>query len=425
MSDAAAGTPARPAKPKRLVVPAADGLRGLAVLSVIAYHISYASGRPPLHSTFLQNLSVSGYFAPDFFFVLSGFLLFLPVMTSGTFGRVRTYAFRRAARILPAYYLAIVVTQLLDPLLGTPMRDYPMWTPLGALSLLLHLTFLQHTVGLSLKLSEGFNVEGAIWTLSVEAVFYLLLPLVAVRFARRPFVWLAGALVLAAAWRHAAVHLLIPLPHLAGLSNHLFDKELLLTQFPTYAGSFAAGMTVAWVFVRLKQSKVAIPPLAIVGVQAVSAAVILWGMAQGGHEDLTGTANVLAHWTTTSPLAMWFAVLLLATAMAPRWAQVLVRNKAIRRVGDISYGMYLSHLLFIGFALTTLHWLPTGTNRDWLRMAALTLPGCMIVGAASYRWVEQPFIRWAKRRSSGVPEPLPVPAVAPRVREPVAPPPAR
>ncbi|MGH2718381.1 MAG: acyltransferase family protein [Actinomycetota bacterium] len=386
-------------------MPAADGFRGLAIVSVMLYHISYGSGRPPLHSGVLQDLSVAGYIMPDFFFVISGFLLFLPVVLSGTFGSVRTYAIRRAARILPAYYLAIVATGLVDKAIVTnPLRDYPLWHPLGLLSLFLHLTFLQHSVGLALKLSEGFNVNGAIWTLSIEAVFYVLLPIVAVRYARHPFLGLAGALVLAALWRHASLHLQIPLPHLAGLTSKTFDRGFLVTQFPTYAADFAAGMTAAWVFVKLRRASFTIPVWVIVPVQCIAGALILRGMIAGAAADIAGTSNPYAHWTTTTLPMLCFTVLLLATAMAPLWAQVLVRNKLSRKIGDISYGMYLWHLLFVGFALTTLHWAPNATNGDWLRMAVFTFTGAILCGAASYHWIERPFIRWAKRRSAAVPQ---------------------
>src|SRR5204862_85831 len=108
-------------------------------------------------------------------------------------------------RILPAYYAALVATVglLLFP---SRTRAYGLPRHNVALNLLLHATFLQHNVGSALGLPEGFGINGAVWTLSIEALFYLLLPLVAVRFFRRPVIGLGLGLGIAAAWRLAVAH---------------------------------------------------------------------------------------------------------------------------------------------------------------------------------------------------------------------------
>jgi len=75
-------------------------------------------------------------------------------------------------------------------------------------SLLLHLVFLQHNVGMVLgpglgSVAEGFGVITVVWTLSIEAVFYAVLPLVASRYWRRPFVGLALAVALSLGWQRS------------------------------------------------------------------------------------------------------------------------------------------------------------------------------------------------------------------------------
>jgi peptidoglycan/LPS O-acetylase OafA/YrhL len=384
----------------RINVPAADGFRGLAATAVISYHCLYAAGLPRLHSPLVRDILAAGYMGVDFFFVLSGFLLFLPVASAGgKFGSVKSYSLRRVARILPAYYLALLVTQLFDPLFVKVPRGYPVTSLRGLESLLLHATFLQHSVGLSLGFSEGFGINGAVWTLSIEALFYLILPLVAVRYFRHPFWGLAGALVLAMGWRVASSHLWLPLPHLPVLMQPKLAKLVLITQFPTYVAHFALGMTAAWIFVRLRRDRVVVPAWFLVAAQAVALTGIIWAMASAGGGDIAGTTGPLHNWAATTPVAMCFAVLLLSTALAPPWAQFPVRNRAVRRLGDISYGAYLWHLLFIGFALQTLHWVPDGTNSDFARMFAFAFAGALAAGWASYRFIEQPAIRWARRRS--------------------------
>lgn len=406
----------RPEGGTRIRIPAADGFRGLAALAVVAYHCLYAAGLPRLHSNLVRDIVASGYIGVDFFFVLSGFLLFLPVAAAaGTFGSVKAYALRRAARILPAYYLVLVVTQLFDALLVKVPLDYPLYSGRGLESLMLHATFLQHSVGLSLGFSEGFGVNGVVWTLSIEAVFYVVLPIVALRYFRHPFLGLLAALGLAIVWRVASSHLWIPLPHLAGLTHPAFTKEILVTQFPNYLAHFAAGMTAAWIFVWLRRERLVVPAWVCVGTQAVALSALVWLLASAGAHNIARTAGPLDNWTATTPVAFVFALLLLATALAPPWARFPVSNPVVRRFGDISYGVYLWHLIFVGFALQSLHWVPDGTNGDFLRMFAFTLVGSCVAGWLSYAFLEQPILRWARRRSrqreaDAAPRPLPNPA---------------
>src|SRR5207253_956983 len=95
--------------PERIRVPAADGFRGFAAITVLLYHCMYGAGLPPLGSDLLRNYLLAGFVGVDFFLVLSGFLLFLPVAAArGGFGDLRSYPLRRVPRILPAYYAALV-----------------------------------------------------------------------------------------------------------------------------------------------------------------------------------------------------------------------------------------------------------------------------------------------------------------------------
>jgi peptidoglycan/LPS O-acetylase OafA/YrhL len=77
-----------------------------------------------------------------------------------------------------------------------------------------------------------------------------------------------------------------------------------------------------------------------------------------------------------------------------------VTNRVARRLGDISYGIYLSHLLFVELALTALHFFPAGNLVAFLRMVGFVATGSLLVGWASYVWVERPLTRWARRRSA-------------------------
>src|SRR6185436_20634433 len=89
-----------------------------------------------------------------------------------------------------------------------------------------------------------------VWTLSVETVFYVLLPVIAGAYYRRPLVGLAIAAALLIVWRLVALHV----DSIFGASAATQDRLDIVyaSQFPSWGLSFAAGMTGAWAYVRLR-----------------------------------------------------------------------------------------------------------------------------------------------------------------------------
>lgn len=392
--------PVTSAATPRVIVPALDGFRGLAALTVVLYHVFSGAGLPPLGNTTLRDVLESGYVGVDFFFVISGFVLFLPtVVTGGHFGNVRAYGVRRAARIIPAYYVVLVATVVLQPLLNAERASLPWDGHTGALSFLLHLSFLQHSVGALRGYPEGFVVIGVAWTLTLEVMFYAVLPLVAAWYFRHPVVGLAIALIGSVSWKLWAVNASFSVGWLPGTASPSLRRVILLTQFPGYLAQFAAGMTAAWLFVRWRSSRHAWLPRVAVGFQVLAAATIVWGMRTAGRRDFSGHAGDYDHWTRTLPVAMAFAVLVLATVLAPRWAQSPFANPVARRLGDVSYGIYLWHTLIIGFAIVTFGYVGDGTTGAFLILLAVTLTGSLVLASLSLGLVERPCIRWGRRRS--------------------------
>src|SRR5436190_4776765 len=96
-------------------VPALDGLRGIAILLVLAIHSPTPPSQdwPSLLLTFLQS---SGWMGVDLFFVLSGFLIggILLDMPSRV-ESLRSFYARRALRIWPLYYVALLLALFVVP----------------------------------------------------------------------------------------------------------------------------------------------------------------------------------------------------------------------------------------------------------------------------------------------------------------------
>ena len=173
-----------------------EGLRGVAVLLVILFHyavvlepryadpwIAAIDSWLPAH-VILRN----GTLAVDLFFLITGFLLVLPWLRHAARGGEPPSAIafyrRRVRRILPAYYVHLLVLFfVLVPLLRG--LEYWRYDPTYLFQNLSAHIFLLHYF--SPATSASVSVNGALWTLAIEAQFYLLLPLLAPCFARAPW----------------------------------------------------------------------------------------------------------------------------------------------------------------------------------------------------------------------------------------------
>ncbi len=147
-----------------------DGVRGLAFLLVFEAHITHAGvwgygGNNPFISAFFGV----GYTGVTLFFVLSGFLLFLPYTQALLFKKAwpqpKIYYIRRILRIFPGYFFSLfILVMFTEPHFIQP-RNWGQLIP-----------FLTFTMGF--YNSSGL-INGPYWTLAVEFQYYLILPLIA------------------------------------------------------------------------------------------------------------------------------------------------------------------------------------------------------------------------------------------------------
>ncbi len=151
-----------------------DGVRAIACLIVIAYHISLMARDTHLWTVqghpITTAVVLSGGAGVTLFFVLSGFLLFLPYAKALLFEQpwpgARLFYLRRVLRIIPGYYFSLVLLVLFS------QSQYLQPQRWG--QLLLFPLFLMDS---SQKTFQQLN--GPYWTLAIEWQYYLLLPLIA------------------------------------------------------------------------------------------------------------------------------------------------------------------------------------------------------------------------------------------------------
>lgn len=411
--------------------PSLDGIRALAVLWVFAFHALalLGGGIGSASAGSAAALAETGLLGVQLFFVLSGFLLALPWMRSAQAAAPRPSAARfcqrRMRRILPAYYvhLALLFGIILPLLHG----GYALLRgELGVLNLAAHAS-LMHFLHPGSAGSLGLNM--ALWSLSIEAQFYLLLPLLALLFTgNRVFIALPAAVFVSLAWKtwapgivgpwlwhNVPTSLLVYFDPLTGLPTAYAPHTIeffVERQFPGELMAFALGMATANLAARMeaRDRSGAVRPFA--GFSLVAGGTVLC--------LLLGWAAALAWIPFESVLAgeTWrllglpaflvsvsLVVLLAHRADAAReaWPQVsqpsgdgrivrwILGNAPLATMGLVSYGFFLWHepvLRMLRAGLIHMSWTlnPTVT-------VPLALLAGLIVAAASFRFVERPWLR--------------------------------
>ncbi len=349
-----------------------DGLRALAALSVFGFHawlytraIPVAVGRSTATDYVLHELRLGLVL----FFVLSGFLLYRPWVAAALSGRpapsLRRYALRRAMRVAPAYYVAVLASvALLWNLGSSPGVRLP-----SGESLPLFAVFAQNFSGGTLM-----TLNPPTWTLAVEVTFYVALPLLGAlavrgRGTRRrqalvPLLMLLGGLATNAT--------------LAAYPSNTWSKTL-----PALLPYFALGMLAAVLVHGRRCGPRAQRLLLAGGLTAVLADALLWSLPLGAD------ATPFLHTVRDVLAGAGFAVIVGAVAAGPPLRAV----SALASLGTISYGLYLWHVPLLVWARAR-----GFVALNPLAATAAVLPASALVAAASWRWVERPALAWARGR---------------------------
>ena len=235
--------------------PALDGLRGIAILAVLAIHTHHIFGWPLLKG---GNVGV------DIFFVLSGFLITaLLVQEWGETGTIslKSFYWRRALRLVPALLLLLVALYFLSDLLLSTVeanetrRAMPVAfvyaSDLALAFFNIRLGALQHT-----------------WSLAIEEHFYLIWPLVLVAglklgIGKKRLVMITLLLALASALQRAVLHQVGASPVRTYYGFDTRADGLLI--------GCAMGLCVSWGMVRLRSLKPLLKPSLLTALPAMTA----------------------------------------------------------------------------------------------------------------------------------------------------------
>jgi peptidoglycan/LPS O-acetylase OafA/YrhL len=342
-------------------VPAIDGLRAVAVLSVMIYHLK-------------AGALLGGFVGVDVFFVISGFVVTLSIHKRrfASIGALLAYFYaRRLVRIAPALVAMLLITSLLAVAfipyawLSDANRTTAFYAFFGLSNVL-----LAQTADDYFGPRTDFNPFVHTWSLGVEEQFYLIFPL------------LIGATVLAWSKRGNALSLAVTIAlSILSLAACVIlsrpDPIFSFFQIPTRFWELGLGAALAlsashW---SGRLERWGAPALNAVGLAAIAALLVSFFLCDERHFPFP--------WALLPVFASAATICVLFT-QRPTLVNGLFSSRLFVVIGLLSYSLYLWHWPIY----VLLRWT---TGLDTLAPQALAVAATFAAAALSYRFVEQPF----------------------------------
>lgn len=354
-----------------------DTIRGVSILLVLLHHfnIAYPLGGTPVARVFgadaVHALARNGNYGVTMFFVVSGYLITSNARARfGSLDRIRLGAFyrRRFARIAPCAWLLVLVVTVLGTA-GVPIFGNHPETGPPVSFWMVDLAALTFWLNVLMARSGWLNyVLCAMWSLSVEEVFYLGFPLLCLAARRRA--WLVAALlgfvVAGPVWR----------------AGHQDDETGFLFAYLACFDGIAIGCLAA--IVRAQVAPFLRPVAWMVRIAIVSGLAVLYLVASIAETNVFGV-SVFALGTA--------GLVLLCDGPAGTGRDPTLRP--VRASGRLSYELYLFHLLVLA-ALRTI-WPPEtmSANAVVILLGVYATGSAVVAHAVAHRFSE-PANRWLR-----------------------------
>lgn len=337
-----------------------DGLRGIAALWVLAFHLSegahieYLKARlPDIFSLILGH----GYLGVPIFFVLSGYVMFVSTASLTQKADVVTCSriiLRRLVRLAPPYYVAVTLAALVMASKSAILHESV--SNIRVSQVLSHFIYAQDIFGTE-PLSPVF------WTLAIEVQFYIF-------FAG--LLWLGYVL-------NRRFGFLRPMPVLIGCS--LLLSLVWISVAPTivlhgifvrFWYSFALGAVIATTTTKKKSSYLGF---------LMAIAVLAAGMIQSSAFVITTalTSLLLLYATSSGRVYSWLS-----------WWP-------LQFIGACSYSIYLFHSVVTGISSRLIVKIMGQTLSEEIVLAIAVPALCIMFAYVCYRYIELPAVRWSHR----------------------------
>ena len=358
----------------RFYRPELDALRFFAFFGVFAFHAAPralpfydAAGAPRWLSHLLISIFGAGAYGVDLFFALSAFLitsLLLRERTATGTLDLRRFYLRRILRIWPLYLSFVAFAAIAARLI--PGQILPPRYVAG------YALLAGNWIYVFYGLPSSFAIP--LWTVSIEEQFYLAWPLALRRAGIRAIAAIAVCLLLVAnLWR---IWLATTAAPLSAMEYNTFTR----------LDPIALGVLIALFAHKLptmsRQLRVAL----------LSSAILIWIAMYAFSVPSNPPAQSTWRLAIAHPITALASAAMLLSVLGSQHG--FLRDKRLLYLGKISYGLYVVH----EFAhLCASQLLPASTPWQVLAQSLLALSFTVALAAASYRWLESPFLRWKER----------------------------
>jgi len=353
-------------------IPALDGLRGIAILAVMLYHLEKFI--PELH-----ELTKGGFLGVDVFFVLSGFLITSILLKEhGKTEKIhlKNFYLRRLFRLIPAYWFFLVILYFFAPFFLPEIEIKVLYDNYSFLIAFLYFTNWNRA-GADGGIAGNLNHT---WSLSIEEQFYIIWSLVLFfafkenRSRRAIFTITIGGVALVIIWR------LIRALTGTGIDILYYSTD---TRIDALLIGCAASMIYMWKLIpRSFFRSIYFDLLAFAAYLG-----IVWTFFNASSKDISLYTALLPIFTgSCAIIILW----LMNREKTP--VHFLLEFKPLQWVGKISYGLYLWHYLMYEFSKKTFTAVET--------QIAVGIALAFAVSALSYYIVELPFLKIKTRFSS-------------------------
>jgi peptidoglycan/LPS O-acetylase OafA/YrhL len=335
-----------------------DGLRAVAVGSVIFYHMGFSG-------------FAGGFVGVDVFFVISGYLISSIVrieLSSGCF-TLSNFWFRRAKRILPALFAVLAVTMVASWFIQMPNDFKNFGRSIFAQSFFASNIYFWLKSGYFNEMAETMPLLNT-WSLSVEEQFYLLFPIIF------SFLWFCGKNI---RLFFLALFFFVSLWFSEILV--ISQREAVFFLLPTRAFELLIGVLLAEIEYRQYKIRNILTLEVIAGIGLFS--IVLAVMTFNQNTRFPGISALLP--------CMGAALIIYTGRERNTLVSKILSTKGLVWIGLISYSLYLWHWPILVYARYMLQ-----AKLSYIELFALLL-GILSISVVSYNFIEIPFRKSSKK----------------------------
>lgn len=305
-----------------------DGIRAVTIMIIVWYHIWQQSWIMPIWGDInLDWIPRNGAICVDMMILLSGFCLFLPYAREMVYGikagSAKEFYLKRAARIMPSYYVSVLICLILFAL---PLGEYSNRLFM-AKDLFSHIFFVNNLWADTL-VSTKLNV--VLWTVAVEVQLYIVFPFLAKCFQKKPMI--TYSIMVAVGILSCFV---------ISTNAEKINLQLYVNHTLTFFCVFANGMLGAWAYMTITKNLKSNTATEIIFTLLTVCGLFMYKIMCDSHSQSSNGQK----WQVSNRfmLSLVFLLIVFSVLMAQNTFKPVLGNKAMKFIAGISFNLYIWH----------------------------------------------------------------------------------